>query len=245
MRAVLTFHSIDDSGSVVSYPVRLFDRLLNSLQRQGVPVVSLDQLLSQPEAQGVVLTFDDGMQSLHHNALPIMKHYGVTGHLFVTTDVIGSDTPWPLQPAGIPSFDMLSWDEIERLHEGGIHIEGHTASHPDMRTLTVEQMQEECERSDALLEQRLGRRPSYFAYPFGYHNARTREFARDRYRATVTTELRYLSRREDSAALPRLDSYYLQAALAQDHLDSPPLRGYMWLRWWLRSLRGSHCVAAS
>lgn len=245
MRAVLTFHSIDDSGSVVSYPVRLFDRLLQSLRRQGIPVLTLDQLLAQPDQPGVVLTFDDGMHTVYKNALPIMQHYGVPAHLFLTTDVVGSTQLWPKQPAGIPSFEMLSWDEVEKLHAGGVIIDAHTSTHPDMRSLSAQQMQQECERTDQALEQRLGRRPEFFAYPFGYHNASTRDFIRSHYRAAVTTELRYLSPHEDAAALPRLDSYYLQRSLAQDHLNSPPLRGYLWLRWLMRCLRGSHCVASS
>lgn len=244
MRAVLTFHSIDNSGSVVSYPVELFDRLLKSLRRQDIPVLSLDQLLSSPDRAGVVLTFDDGMRSVYQNALPIMRYYDVPAHLFLTTSVVDSNEPWPRQPCAIPSFDMLSWGEIEQLHDGGVFIDAHTSSHPDIRSLGLEQIQEECDRVDQALENRLGRRPEYFAYPFGYHNATSREYIRNHYRAAVTTELRYLSAQEDLAALPRLDSYYLQQTLAQDHLNSVPLKGYLWLRWLLRSWRGSHCVAS-
>lgn len=245
MRAVLTFHSIDDSGSVVSYPEALFDRLLASFRKQGVPIVSLEQLLASPQQQGVALTFDDGMRSVFTHALPVLQRYDATAHVFITTNAIGRETLWPEQPAGIPGFEMLSWDEVEQLHAAGIHIEGHTLSHPDLRTLSVDQIQDECEQSDAHLERVLGKKPDFFAYPFGYHNAAVRECVRQRYRAAVTTELRYLSSQEDQAALPRLDSYYLQQRFAQDYLDSPPLRGYLWLRWLMRSWRGSHCVATS
>jgi peptidoglycan/xylan/chitin deacetylase (PgdA/CDA1 family) len=134
---------------------------------------------------------------------------------------------------------MLSWDEIEQLHAGGVAIEAHTHSHPDMRSLDPQGMEQECETADALIERRLGRRPLYFAYPYGYKNASVCEFARRRYRGAVTTELRLLDSRDDAAQLPRLDSYYLQGAWLRRNLDSTAGRFYLSLRGMLRTLRGS------
>src|SRR6516164_7287159 len=59
MRAILTFHSIDDSGSVLSYPPRTFERLLLALQHSGIPLLDLDTLLRAETKTGVALTFDD------------------------------------------------------------------------------------------------------------------------------------------------------------------------------------------
>ena len=74
MRAVLTFHSIDDSGSVLSFaPVR-FAELVESLARSGVPVVAFDDLLQLRE--GIAITFDDGMATLHRHALPVLRAHG-------------------------------------------------------------------------------------------------------------------------------------------------------------------------
>jgi peptidoglycan/xylan/chitin deacetylase (PgdA/CDA1 family) len=138
---------------------------------------------------------------------------------------------------------MLSWHELETLQAGGIRIESHTHSHPDMRTLPVEKMEAECEQADSLIEQRLGRRPRYFAYPYGYHDRTVREFAGNRYAGTVTTELRPLDADSDMAALPRLDSYYLQTPGMIRNLDTLRVRGYLALRNILRNWRGSQCRA--
>jgi peptidoglycan/xylan/chitin deacetylase (PgdA/CDA1 family) len=134
---------------------------------------------------------------------------------------------------------MLNWDEIEQLHSDGIIIDSHTHNHPDMRQLDGEEMQQECEMADDLIEKRLGRRPQYFAYPYGYKNKAVCDFVRSRYKATVTTELKMLGKHEDMASLPRLDSYYLQGYWMQHNLDSAFSKMYLSLRSLMRTVRGS------
>ena len=243
MRAILTFHSIDDRGSVLSYSPGHFHMLLDSLAARNIPVLDLDTLLHPNTRQGVALTFDDGMKSVHQNALPAISEHGAAAHVFVATAAVEQDKPWPRQVAGIPPFEMLGWDEIERLHAAGIWIESHTHSHPDMRTITMAQMEDECGRADDTIERYLGRRPGYFAYPFGYHNLEVRNFARQRYRGTVTTELRRLGNTEDTAALPRLDTFYLQSGMSIKYIDSWLLAGYLGARNILRNIKGSQCRA--
>jgi peptidoglycan/xylan/chitin deacetylase (PgdA/CDA1 family) len=166
-----------------------------------------------------------------------MRAYAIPAHLFLTTGVVGGQNRWAGQPAHAPAFEMLDWGEIEALHEAGVNIECHTHQHPDMRRLTEAAVHEECDGADGLIARRLGRRPRFFAYPYGYHNQRVRDYVRNRYRAGVTTALRTLRAAEDPAALPRLDSYYLRAWMARD-FEGPRARSYLWLRGLVRRLRG-------
>ncbi len=244
MKAILTFHSIDDSGSVLSYPSTLFARLLHSLDRLGVPVVDLSELLAPNTHRGVSITFDDGMHSVLSNALPILKDFDVPAHLFLTTDAINNEEQWPEQPSAVPGFDMLDWSQIEQLHRSGVTIDAHTQTHPDMRKLSGTELVDECELANDEIEKKVGRRPEFFAYPFGYHHQKSRDVCRKLYRGSVTTELRKLSSEEDLAALPRLDSYYLQSSRMIDHIDSAPASIYLRIRWLLRTLRGTHCTAS-
>lgn len=239
MKAIVTFHSLDWSGSVLSYPPDAFDELLGSLAESGLPVLSLDDLLKDNTTSGVALTFDDGMRSVYTSALPILKDHGVSAHLYLTTGAVGKNNKWPTQPDSAPDFDMLNWNEIEALHKGGVYIDSHTHTHPDMRALTRSEMEDECETADELIEKRLGRRPRYFAYPYGYSNVDVRDFARTRYRATVTTELRSLEKSDDTAMLPRLDSYYLKGRWLRRNLDGILPGMYLTLRGTLRTLRGT------
>jgi len=61
MRAILTYHSIDESGSVISVSESVFRGHVTWLARSAVRVVSIDTLMHLPaDANAVALTFDDG-----------------------------------------------------------------------------------------------------------------------------------------------------------------------------------------
>ena len=237
MRAILTFHSIDNSGSVLSYDAGLFEALLTELAVKNIPVCDLDTLLADDKKCGIAITFDDGMKSVYKSALPILREHQAPSHMFLTTGEIGTDAVGP-QPGGIPAFDRLDWDEVEALQLAGMAIECHTHTHPDMRTLSSQHIADECGEADRIIQSRLGRNPRYFAYPFGYHNRLVSDFVRDRYSASCTTRLRKLGDQEDPALLPRLDSYYLRSPLHIRLIDSSMMQGYLELRNQMRNLRG-------
>ena len=237
MRAILTFHSIDDSGSPLSYPPKTFFRLLSAFDRCDIPILDLDTLLRPETAFGVALTFDDGVRTVFAEALPILRSYSVPAHLFLTTGFVGLTNRWPSQPASAPVFEMLRWSEVEALQRAGMRIEAHTASHPDLRHLSDAAVRAECESADETIKSRLGIRPWYFAYPYGHNNARVRAFARCRYRGSVTTDLRMLGREEDKAVLPRLDAYYLRHEIIFGDLQSSGTRAFLAFRRALRTLR--------
>lgn len=239
MRAIVTFHSVDESESVLSYPPALFCAFIEALLASDLPVCDLDTLLSNDNQRGIALTFDDGMRSVFKQALPVIRAHAIPAHLFLATAAVGRDNRWPGQPARAPRLEMLDWSEVEALHAAGVRIESHTHNHPDLRVLDDSAIDSECGMADRLIEQYLGRRPMYFAYPYGYHDARVRGCLRSRYRASVTTRLSVLGASDDRACLPRLDSYYLRAPWLYRHLDAPATRAYLAWRGVLRRLRGS------
>jgi len=239
MRAIITFHSIDNQDGVLSYPPALFAKLLDSLEAMKMPVCSLDTLLDGITEHGVALTFDDGMQSVFKYALPVIRDHQVPAHLFLTTGAVGGDNRWPTQPGDAPRYGMLNWDELESLHAAGIFIDAHTHTHPDLRQLSEVRIQEECEKADTIIEQRFGRRPSYFAYPYGYISDAAKTVCARRYAASVTTRLRCLDGKDEAGLLPRLDSYYLKNPWLIGNLDSALSRLYLAFRGLMRDVRGT------
>ena len=236
MRAILTFHSIDDSGGLLSFPPAAFERLLDGLTEAGLPILDLDELLAPTTASGVAITFDDGLQSVLTTALPMLRDRAASAHLFIATGAIGVDD-WPHNRDPRRRLPVLSWEQIDALHAGGIRIESHTHSHPDLRILSDDAILSECVSADQAISERLGRRPRYLAYPFGLSDERVRELLRSRYAAALTTDLRPLRRREDPAALPRLDGFYLRGAWMQTRFSTGPGRMYLALRHAGRRLR--------
>ncbi|MDP3659122.1 polysaccharide deacetylase family protein [Phenylobacterium sp.] len=237
MRAVITFHAIDDGPPPLSFPPQLFRRLVAALRANDIPILGLDELL-QPGARGVALTFDDGMTSLAQNAAPVLKDFDAPAHLFLTTATAGGDNRWPGQPASAPLYQMMSWPQIEALPAAGVMIEAHTATHPDLRKLSDGQVEAEMEDADLTISARLGRAPRFFAYPYGYHDARIRKLAGRRYKACVTTELRYVDENARADAIPRLDSHYLRHTELTGDLAGPAARAYLEVRRLMRRLRG-------
>jgi len=132
----------------------------------------------------------------------------------------------------------MDWDQIEMLQAAGFRIEGHTASHPDLRALSDEQIEAEMEEADSAIESRLGRRPRYFAYPYGHHDARVRAVAAKRYAGCFTTKLDYLHASADLDSIPRLDAHYLRSPGLVRALPGKPAHAYIALRRALRRVRG-------
>ena len=134
---------------------------------------------------------------------------------------------------------MLDWNELGELHRAGVAIESHTHSHRDCRTLSDAEIDHECASADALIERRIGRRPRYFAYPFGRHDARVCERVGRRYAAAFTTVLGPLPAELDRARLPRLDAHYLRSPRIYERLDAATTRAYLEIRRMLRVVRGT------
>ena len=62
---------------------------------------------------------------------------------------------------------MLSWEDIKTMHENNIHFGSHTATHPILSRLSIEEIKDEVYRSKRVIEDHLGTRINTFAYPSG------------------------------------------------------------------------------
>lgn len=220
MRAVLTFHGVDASGSVLSIHPDALRSLLRGIRAAGHAVVSLRELLERPAAPDrVALTFDDGLRSVHGAALPVLQEEGAVATLFLTTGHVGGENDWPGQPAVAPRFPMMDWDQVGALLRAGWEVQSHTVHHPDLRRLSDAEIRDELGGAARDLEERLGVRPDQLAYPYGAWDPRVRELARLSSRVQLTTELAPLDGRGpddwSGRGIPRLDAYYLQAGWLQ------------------------------
>lgn len=71
----------------------------------------------------------------------------------------------------------LSWSDAAEMSKAGITFGNHTAAHPDLSTLDVVSQSDEITRAERSLERHLPAeaRLAALAYPFGAHNANTRD----------------------------------------------------------------------
>jgi peptidoglycan/xylan/chitin deacetylase (PgdA/CDA1 family) len=241
VRAVLMFHSVDDSGTTLSVSPAQLMGITRAIRRSGHEVLSLGSLLADPSRQNcVAYTFDDGFETVARVAAPMLRDEGIRATLFLTTGYAGQDNDWPTQPRFAPSFPLMSWDDVEALHRDGWEIEAHTKTHPDLRELSDAGIVEEIEGSKAEIEARLGRAPQAFAYPYGYFDGRIVSAVRPHFRYAVTTQMaRLQARNGDPYRIPRLDVYYLRHRIIHRRFGRPDNAAYLALRALLRRIRRS------
>lgn len=239
MRAILTYHSIDGSGSVISTDGELFRRQIEALVARGVRVVPLETVPTLPAgADAVAVTFDDGFENFGSMAWPVLREHQLPVTLFVVTGHVGTTNSWDhLGHENVPELPLLDWEQLGRLAEEGVDIGSHTMSHADLPSLADDRLEEEVSGSADLLRERLGKAPRSLAYPFGRSSRRVAAAAGRTYERACTTDLRALEAGENDFALPRIDSYYLRRPGVLGRWGTPSQRSYLQLRRQMRHLR--------
>jgi peptidoglycan/xylan/chitin deacetylase (PgdA/CDA1 family) len=240
VRAIVTYHSVDPSGSVISVAPEAFRAHVTWLAASGVRVTSVGELLAlPPDANAVALTFDDAVANFATEAWPALRAAGLTATLFVVTDYAGRANDWGTRGHRIPRLDLLSWEALGRLAGEGASIEAHSRTHPDLRTVDPARLADEMEGSAERLARELGRRPEGFAYPYGAHDERVTAQARRHWRWACTTALGALRGGEDAHRLPRLDAYYLRKPDGWAGWDTPAFRRRLRIRALARRARAA------
>ncbi len=240
MDAILTFHEIGADRSVLSFPPEELAALVEGLREEGAALVPLGDLLA-PAPGGrhrVALTFDDGLESVHRHALPILARMSVPAVVYVVSGWVGRTNRWPSQPASAPEMRLMDWGQLREVAAiPGLEVGAHGASHAPLPRLEGQARDEELRSCKEALEQTLQIQVRHFAYPYGLHDAKTAADAGRYYDTAVTTRMRYLRTTEDPLRLPRLDAYYLRGGRGRGGLFGASARRYLGLRALLRRLR--------
>ena len=106
----------------------------------------------------VSLSFDDGSAD-QLTAKQVLADHGLHGSFFIV-------------PGRIGDTNYLSWGEVASIRADGNEIGGHTATHPDLTTLSPDQQRTEiCAGRQELLAR--GFPQLSFAYPFGHYDPTT------------------------------------------------------------------------
>jgi peptidoglycan/xylan/chitin deacetylase (PgdA/CDA1 family) len=241
MRGILTYHSIDPSGSPISVDEEAFRRHVDWLASGAVRVVPLERILDVPdEEDAVAITFDDGFTNLADLAWPLLLERELPATLFVPTGRVGHDNSWgDVSQGGIPTLPLCDWDTLARMSAEGLGIGSHTVNHTHLEHLPERELRAELEESTAEIERRLDVRPATFCYPYGTYDDRCVKAAAELYGLSVTTELRTLAYHEHPHRLPRLDAYYFRANHLLEDWGSPAFRGHLWVRATARRARAA------
>lgn len=163
---ILLYHRVGGRSSLsVDLPTALFDEQMSALAA-GAGVVTLDDAIeiltagAAPEADPVVVTFDDGTADFVDEALPILERYRIPATVYVATDFVDRGRPFP--HAGMP----LSWEALgDAIDTGLVTVGSHTHTHVLLDRVAAPEAEAELDRSTELIGEQLGVPARHFAYP--------------------------------------------------------------------------------
>jgi peptidoglycan/xylan/chitin deacetylase (PgdA/CDA1 family) len=138
-------------------------------------VVSLDDAVAGHVAAGrpaVAITFDDGYRSVLRVAGPVLQERGFPAALFVPTAWIGKRNEW-IAPTPC-DVDLMTAAELRELESMGVRVQSHGHAHMDFAAATEAEAGRDLKEAADRLEAIVGRRPQYFAYPYGTHSPTAR-----------------------------------------------------------------------
>lgn len=138
-----------------------FARQLDALLEHRITVAD-PAGIARPErpADGVLLSFDDGHASNALLALPLLRERGMRAVFFVTTGFVGTR----------PGYCSVA--QLRELASQGMEVGGHGHTHRFLSDLPDQEMDEEMQRSQALLGDWLGAAATQMSFPGGRYDGR-------------------------------------------------------------------------
>ncbi len=118
----------------------------------------------------ISLTFDDGYADNCTCALPTLIQKGIPVTYFVTTKHTLQNQPFDHDVDNGQPLETNNKDMLRSLHRAGVEIGAHTKTHPDLGKIRNDHILfDEVVGSKYMLEESIGCRVRYFAFPFGQH----------------------------------------------------------------------------
>lgn len=135
---------------------------------QGDPAV-------KPFAQPLIsVTFDDGWESVYTKAAPLFQKYGIPTTQYVLSGE--EDNP-----------GYMTFAQVKALHAAGHEIDCHTVTHPDLTTLSRDEVIAQLTGCQHTLQQKIGVPINDFAAPYGKTNASVLDAIKQTYRSERNT----------------------------------------------------------
>jgi peptidoglycan/xylan/chitin deacetylase (PgdA/CDA1 family) len=180
---VLCYHRIGAGLGRMGVAPEQFALQMDWLAANGYRVVRLADLAEQLAGRralppkSLVITFDDGYQSVYRHAYPVLRRLDFAATLFLYTDFIGG------------GGDALSWAQVREMAASGlIDVQAHSRSHANLSQRRADESEaayrqridDEVHQSREAIQRRLGAGTPvpFFAYPFGDSNDLVRELLR-------------------------------------------------------------------
>jgi peptidoglycan/xylan/chitin deacetylase (PgdA/CDA1 family) len=184
---VMFYHRIADHAAVPwSHTNAEFKRQMRWL-KDRFEMISLEEVQrriasGRNERMAACITFDDGYAENCDQAIPFLIEEQIPCTYFVSTYYVLEQQPFPHDVKLGFRLSPNTVAQIRTMSDAGIEVAGHTRTHPDMGQIHDEnRLNEEFVMAGRELEDMVGRRVRYFAFPYGMPrnmNPRVFELAR-------------------------------------------------------------------
>ena len=220
--AILCYHSFESSTNRYAVSLKKFeDQVSRIYSKSGF--VSLSKALSVNKSDGknnqVLLTIDDGLKSVL-DILPITTKLKIAVVLFVLSNPEKAD-----RRELDTKEKFLSWSDIKHLQSLGWEIGCHSSTHVNFSNLSEKQIENEIVNSKKIIESKLGKEVTSFAYPKGIHDERVKDAVKNAgYKNAFSVLPGRVTSKTDTFDLPR-------TIIDQTHQlsDFPALYSKSWL----------------
>lgn len=233
---ILTYHSIDDSGSIISVSPAKFRRQMELLKEVAYKTISLKEIVEHIRnrkvfpKKSIAITFDDGFKNVYYEAFPILKEFGFTATIFLVTGDCGKKNRWDSHSRNIPNIDLLCWDEIIEMSDKGMDFGAHTMSHSNLSGLSIEKATEEIVNSKSMIQKHLKKDILFFAYPYGSQTVEIKGIIKGKFYGACSTGMGFVTLKSDVYSLPRIEMYYFSRNNFFTWIETPLFSYYIKMR---------------
>jgi len=178
------------------------------LRDNGYTVVDINDVLAAldggrplPE-KSVLLTFDDGLESIYHAVYPLLTLFDYPALISVVTSWIETEVEVQYENHKLSSRDFLTWEQMRTMLDSGlIEIGSHThdmhqgihgnpqrnlqpaavtrlyTDRYETRNEYLQRIEQDIATSARLIKQKTGRAPRVVVWPYGQYNSDVRNIA--------------------------------------------------------------------
>jgi len=179
---VLAYHSVASSER------DWFARQMDVLRTHTTPVAANIADLPNRHTRYSAVTFDDGLENIVINALPVLAERMIPATLFLVTGALGTNPSWEYFGGDDPSQQrVMTEQQLQTLSTELVTIGSHTMTHPMLPSLNRDSMKRELSGSRGKLEALSGREVKLFSFPYGAFDKSVVQACRDaRYERVFT-----------------------------------------------------------
>ncbi|HUV71998.1 MAG TPA: polysaccharide deacetylase family protein [Clostridia bacterium] len=156
----------------LNVPPAVFRLQIDYLINQGYTVISLEEMVkalgnSSLPPKPLVLTFDDAYLDFYNQVYPLLKEKNLKATVFVISQFVGGG-------------QYLSWQQLrEMVNSGLVMVGNHTLNHLYLTQLLTPEIRNQIVSAKNILEENIGRKVEFFAYPYGKSTPEAKEILKE------------------------------------------------------------------